>query len=340
MGVRGREAWAAYETLRSGNRLPTVDGLEGVSIWIRELAAGERPLVCVFREGMWITSSARHLESRNFANLVPFCAVINVDDPSSGTDEKTVCSLVREAEGETHSQIRVSEITNPQKREQLRIALKTIADVLRSHSKPAEGRTVEPDQLRMFHGTKLTPAPAPPLRRRTPEEEDPPPTDEPDTDVADIDVTGDDGGGGGGGGKGGGGGGGDRSGDRAAPRRISARGNSSGIRSSSRHTGGRRWAVVWRAQKVPPGGFRVLAVLPSGTDETTERQIVDRLLAIKTLQILNRVHKPTSDSGGLEVLVGEPRQAGEAELELAEDLAPQDAALVRIRVMHGRAPRP
>lgn len=338
LGVLGREAWAAYEALQTDRTLPVGEELDGVSIWVRDLAAGERTLVCVFREGMWITSHAPQLQNTHFANLAPFCAVVNVEDPSAGSDENSICALVREAEGETHSQIRPSEITDPDKKKSLEEALKRIADVLRAEGKPSVGQVVEPDQLRIFRGRLLTPAPAPPVRRQ---ETDDPPEDVTDTDTDDDDNGGGDNGGGSGGdggggsgGNGGGGAGGGGSGNGRTRRRVSARGNTSGIRVASRHLGARQWSVVWRAESVRSAGLRVMAVLPSGTDETTERQLSDRVLKLAWVEIRDRRIEPTSDSEGREVRLSDASDAGEALVELAEDVDSTDAAMVTIRLMH------
>ena len=331
-GVRGRDAWAAYETLREGRRLPTGADLEGVSIWMRDLPPGERTLVCVFREGMWITSDASRLQGTQFGGLAPFCAVVNVEEPPGVGGTESVCSLVREAEGETHSQIRPSKVTNSDKRRRLEEALERIAAVLRENGTPVVGRTFEPDQLRMFHGTLLTPTPTPPVRRQQ-TDDDPSSDEDPPDDVVDIRPSGDDGGGDQGGG-GGGRGGGEGSGTGPARRRVTARGNTSGIRVASRHLGGRRWGVIWRAAQVR-GGLRILAVLPSGTDETTERQLPDTLLEVQSVTVSDRVHQPTRPSQGLEVRLTGSGSAGEALVELATDVAPADAAMVKIRVIHG-----
>lgn len=325
LGVLGREAWAAYETLQTGTVLSAGEGLDGVRIWVRELAAGERTLVCVFREGMWITSHAPYLQNTHFGNLAPFCAVVNVEDPSAGADEESICALVREAEGATHSQIRPNEITDSDKKKSLEEALKRIAMCLRAAGKPSVGQVVEPDQLRIFRGRLLTPAPAPPVRREV--------TDDPPEEVTDIGHGGDDGGGGGSGGDQGGGGG-EGPGSGPTRRRVSARGNASGIRVASRHLGSRQWSVVWRAENVRSGGLRVMAVLPSGTDETTERQLSDTLLKLARVQIRERRIEPTSDSEGREIRLPEASDAGEAVVELAEDVDSTDAAMVTIRLMH------
>ena len=336
LGVLGRDAWAAYETLQAGMPVSAGERLGGVSVWVRDLEAGERTLVCVFREGMWITSHAPHLQNANFTNLAPFCAVVNVEDPSAGADDQSVCALVREAEGETHSQIRPTEITDSAKKGLLDDTLKRIADVLRDCGKPSVGQIVEPDQLRIFHGKLLTPAPAPPVRRRDKDHEDPPDDNEPSTEVVDIDHAGDDGGGGTG--KGGqGGGGGQDSGTGPARRRISARGNTSGIRVASRHVSGRQWSVVWRANEVGKSGLRLVAVLPSGTDETTERQLDDTVLRLASVKIRDRTIGPTPGSEGREVRLSEPNTAGEALVELAEDVSPTDSPMVTIRLMHAKS---
>jgi len=334
-GVRGRDAWAAYETLQTGERLSAVAELEGVDIWMRDLPAGERTTVCVFREGMWITSEAARLEGSRFGGLAPFCAVVNIDEPPSGADSESVCSLIREAEGETHSQIRPTEITDPQKKRNLEEALDRIAAVLRENGTPAVGRIVEPPQLKIFHGKLLTPAPTPPVRRQQSDDQDLPPEDDAPEDVVDIEDAGDDAGGEQEG-SGGGSVGGEGTGSGPARRRVVARGNTAGIRVASRHLGDRRWAVVWRVRTVRDGGLRVQAILPSGTDETTERQLRDALLEIASVTIRDRVHRPTAGSQGYEVRLSGLTSTNEALVELAADVPLSDAAMVRIRVLHGR----
>ena len=334
-GVRGRDAWAAYETLQTGRRLPVATELEGVSIWMRDLTPGERTIVCVFREGMWITSDASRLRGPQFGGLAPFCAVVNVEEPPGDDDPESVCSLVREAEGETHSQIRPSEITDSQKKRNLEEALDRIAEILRENATAAVGRIVEPPQLKIFHGKLLTPAPTPPVRRQQSDGDEPPPDDDTPEDVVDIRDSGDDGGGEQGG-SGGGGGGGQGTGSGPARRRVATRGNTAGIRVASRHLGDRRWAVVWRVGKVHDGGLRILAVLPSGTDETTERQLRDTVLEIASVTIRDRVYRPTPDSEGQEVHLPRASVAGDALVELATDAAPSDAAMVKIRLIHTR----
>ncbi|MXW96355.1 MAG: hypothetical protein F4110_15715 [Acidimicrobiaceae bacterium] len=81
-------------------------------------------------------------------------------------------------------------------------------------------------------------------------------------------------------------------------------------------------------------GLRVMAVLPSGTDETTERQLGDTVLKLAWVEIRDRRIAPTSDSEGREVRLPGASNAGEALVELAEDMGSTDAAMVTIRLMH------
>jgi hypothetical protein len=333
-GVRGRDAWAAYETLQAGRRLPADPELEGVSIWIRDLAPGERTLVCVFREGMWITSDVSRLGASKFGGLAPFCAVVNVEDPAREDESDSVCSLIREGEAETHSQIRPSEITDTKKKKRLEGALDRIAEALRENATTAVGRVVEPDELKIFHGKVLTRTPAPPIRRQQADRE-PPSDDDPPEEVVDIEVAGDDGGGDREG-AGGGSGGGQSAGTGPALRQVTARGNTIGIRVASRHLGDRRWAVVWRVEKPNDGDLRMVAVLPSGADETTERQLRDTVLAIASATIRDRVYRPESDSQGRDLRLPRAPNVGEALIELANDIESPDAAMVKIRLMRAR----
>ena len=321
LGVRGREAWSAYETLTLGTPLE-VDGLPGVSVWLRELPPGDRTLVCFFREGMWITSQAKHLQRTDFEDRAPFAAVVNVDEPG-GEDTESVCSLVREAEGETHSQIRPTEITDQGMKRRLDVALKRIRRLLRDHAPEMLVENIEPEQLRFFHGKTLTVVPRPPRRDTTSKE-----TEE---DVLEVVSDGRDGGGRGGGGSGGGGG--DRDGSRRAPRKVSARGNPSGIRTTSRHLGGRRWAVAWKTNVFHSGAAGVRVVVPSGADETTDRYLSDEHLPIAALRMNGQTVTP-HDTDRVEVLLAEPSPSGEAEIELAEDPHELDMAVLRVQMIH------
>ena len=321
LGVRGREAWSAYETLSSGVPI-TVDGMPGVSIWFRELSAGDRTLVCFFREGMWITSQAKHLQQADFDDRVPFIAVINVEE-AEDEDIESVCSLVREAEGETHSQIRTTEITDPGMRRRLDAALVRMRDLLRDHASEKRAENIEPEQLRFFHGKTLTVIPRPPRRDITFKE-----TEE---DILDVELDGEDGGGRGSGGEGGGGGDGD--GSRKAPKRTATRGNFSGIRTASRHLGGRRWALAWATERFPSGAAGVRAIVPSGADETTDRYVSDEYLPIATLRMNGQTMTP-HDTDGLEVLLTTPPADGEAEIELLDDPHDEDIAVLRVQLIH------
>ena len=106
---------------------------------------------------------------------------------------------------------------------------------------------------------------------------------------------------------------------------------------ASRYVGGRQWSVVWRANELGKGGLRLVAVLPSGTDETTERQLDDAVLRLASVKIRDHKIGPTPGSEEREVRLSEPNTAGEALVELAEDVPPSDAAMVTIRLMHAKS---
>ena len=321
LGVRGREAWSAYETLTSG--LPILDdSLPGVKIWFRELASGERTLVCFFREGMWITSQAKHLQKADFDDRVPFCAVVNVEHLEDENGE-SVCSLIREAEGETHSQIRPTEITDIGMRRRLDEALERIREILQNHAPERRAENIEPEQLRFFHGKTLTVTPKPPRRTVI--------SDENEEDVIEVPTGGDDGGGRGSGGKGRGGG--EDDGRRRSPKRVIAHGNTSGIRTASRHLRDRSWAVAWASDRFHSGGAVVRVVVPSGADETTDRYVSDEYLPISALRMNGQTLVP-HDAERLEVLLTDPPTIGEAEIELATEPHEQDIAVLRIQVIH------
>ena len=321
LGVRGREAWSAYETLTSG--LPILDdSLSGVNIWFRELPSGDRTVVCFFREGMWITSQAKHLQKADFDDRVPFCAVVNVEHLADENGE-SVCSLVREAEGETHSQIRPTEITDIGMRRRLEEALERIGEILRNHAPERRAENIEPEQLRFFHGKTLTVVPRPPRTVVL--------SDEHVEDVIEVVTGGNDGGGRGSGDRGRGGG--EDDGRRRSPKRAIAHGNTSGIRTASRHLRDRCWAVAWASNRFHFGGAVVRVVVPSGADETTDRYVSDEYLPISALRMNGQTLVP-HDADRLEVLLTNPPTIGEAEIELATEPHEQDIAVLRIQVMH------
>ena len=278
--------------------------------------------MCFFREGMWITSQATHLQKADFDDRVPFCAVVNVEQLKDENGE-SVCSLVREAEGETHSQIRPTEITDIGMRRRLEEAFERIRDILRNHAPERRAENIEPEQLRFFHGQTLTVIPRPPRRTAI--------ADKNEEDVLDVVTDGDDGGGrsSGGGGRGGG----EDDGRQRSPKRVIARGNTEGIRTSSRHLRDRCWAVAWESNRFHSGGAVVRVVVPSGADETTDRYVSDEYLPISALRMNGQTLVP-HDADGMEILLTNPPTVGEAEIELAAEPHEQDVAVLRIRIVH------
>ena len=323
LGVRGREAWSAYQTLTSD--LPILDdSLPGVTIWFRQLLSGDRTLVCFFREGMWITSHAKHLQKADFDDRVPFCAVVNVEHVEDENGE-SVCSLVREAEGETHSQIRPTEITDIGMRCRLDEALERIREILRHHAPERRAENIEPEQLRFFHGKTLTLIPRPPRRVVI--------SNESEEDVIEEATGGDEEGGRGSGGRGRGRGGGEDDGRRRSPKKVIAHGNTTGIRTASRHLRDRCWAVAWDSNRFHTGGAVVRVVVPSGSDETTDRYVSDEYLPISALRMNGETLIP-HDADSLEIFLTNPPTIGEAEIELANEPHEQDIAVLRIQVIH------
>ena len=335
-GVPGSAAHLAYETVVSGERIALDGSLAGVTVWFRDLPAGRDPLVCVTREGMWITAAAQHLTRGDFAGYAPFCAVIDAS-PADRSIQWPVCALIREAEGTTHSQIRPKEITDPARAKLLDEALRAISEKLRSMASPAAGQMHEPPQLRMFRGEMLSPVPLPRQGHDQPDapaditaaltagadsagdEPDNGPAFGPDTEPAP---------------------GGDAAGVAPSSRKIAARGNTAGIRTASRRIKKHEWAVAWQAERFHAGAARVTAVLPSGADETTDRQLGDTLVKIKALRHNHHRFRPSAASDGLEVILEAPPLQGDATVEIAAGVADADAPTLKIRVTHAAAKSP
>ena len=142
---------------------------------------------------------------------------------------------------------------------------------------------IEPEQLRFFHGKTLTVTPKPPQRAVI--------SNENEEDVIEVPTGGDDGGGRGSGGKGRGGG--EDDGRRRSPKRVIIYGNTSGIRTASRHLRDRCWAVAWASNRFHSGGAVVRVVVPSGADETTDRYVSDECLPISALRMNGQTLVPT-----------------------------------------------
>ncbi len=140
-----KEATRMLKTLRYGDPISSPD-LPDTQIWFRsrlEPDEGSRPRVWVFRDGMFIEHSTRnHLDSKQFAGVAPFDAVVNA---RSNTD---FGNLIRQAEGASHNTIRPSELAKSSDSERLRGLLGRLAELLRSKAEPqAAGDVYQPPEL-------------------------------------------------------------------------------------------------------------------------------------------------------------------------------------------------
>jgi hypothetical protein len=107
--INGERAFNAWLTISSGERLVWPSG--GIICW-RPLEDAHRGThrVHVFRQGMWITSTAPGLGKAEFSDTLPFEGVLLLDD---GPLEK----LVRSAEGPEHRELDRKRLSNAQKTE-------------------------------------------------------------------------------------------------------------------------------------------------------------------------------------------------------------------------------
>lgn len=133
----GEQAYRAYDTLHQGEELsvPPLDGGApdpSVRVFFRSLPSSERTRVQVFRDGMWITYRAPHLEYHAFGKAKPFDAVVLLADP--GSERKgTLYDLVRGSEGPAHRHMEPRRL-KPDARQQLDDKLKGLARVLSEHA--------------------------------------------------------------------------------------------------------------------------------------------------------------------------------------------------------------
>ena len=133
----GEQAYRAYETLHQGDELavPPLDEDApdpSVRVFFRPLPSTERTRVQVFRDGMWITYRAPHLEYHAFGKARPFDAVVLLADPGSER-EGTLYDLVRGSEGPAHRHLEPRRL-KPDSRQQLASKLKSLAHVLSEHA--------------------------------------------------------------------------------------------------------------------------------------------------------------------------------------------------------------
>lgn len=130
----GEQAFRAYETLQQGEELE-LDGDApdpSVRVFFRSLPTSERTRVQVFRDGMWITYQAPHLEYHAFGKVRPFDAVVLLTDPGSER-EGTLYNLVRDAEGPAHRHLERRRLKADSRR-RLNNQLKSLARFLSEHA--------------------------------------------------------------------------------------------------------------------------------------------------------------------------------------------------------------
>ena len=165
----GEQAYRAYETLYRGEELavPQLDGDapdQSVRVFIRSLPSSERTRVQVFRDGMWITQGAPHLEFHAFGKVKPFDAVVLLDDPG-GEREGTLYGLVRGAEGPAHRHLERRRLKRDA-RQRLANKLKGLANLLSEHAGSlATDEGFAPEGFAVFPGDAERMAKSIPRRR-------------------------------------------------------------------------------------------------------------------------------------------------------------------------------
>ena len=167
--LTGEQAYRAYETLHHGEELsvPPLDGDApdpSVRVLFRPLPSNERTRVQVFRDGMWITYRAPHLEDHAFGKVRPFDAVVLLADP--GRQRKgTLYDLVRGSEGPAHRNLERRRL-KPDSQRQLADKLKSLARILSDHAGPlATDEGFVPEGFAVFPGDAERIADSIPRRR-------------------------------------------------------------------------------------------------------------------------------------------------------------------------------
>ena len=126
----GEQAYRTYETRQHGEEIavPPLDGDApdpSLRVFFRRVSSSEQTRVQVFRDGMWITNCAPHLEYHAFGKAKPFDAVVMLADPGSER-EGTLYDLVRGSEGPAHRHLERRRL-KPDSRLQLANKLKSLA---------------------------------------------------------------------------------------------------------------------------------------------------------------------------------------------------------------------
>lgn len=94
--INGQRAYSAWAALDGGEQISTgVDGATAFVLTERHESSPQKPVVHLFRRGMWITSDWYH-SSAAFSDCMPFEAALLIE-PGSRVE-----SLIRDAEGPKH----------------------------------------------------------------------------------------------------------------------------------------------------------------------------------------------------------------------------------------------
>ena len=269
-GPSGQQAWRAWRVFASGERL-TFSGVDGCTVWFRlrgESEGNDSSRVQLYRDGMWITNVAPHLEPPDFGSSKPFDAVVLLEDGE-------LYKLVRAAEGPEHLGLDSKRLGNDWQR--LRGLLAIVGKRLRETAGERErGDPYTPPDFATFTGEMLQAAESVPRYRPrrgvAREEESTVPGSATDGESPE-----------------------DRDGEesqRGRPRRLSPRpGEGVPIRSSVLPERNAKGAfdtlrVVWRLNgrgRVPDMvGVRVR--VPSGSDSTCENHLPPRWLELEAIQ--------------------------------------------------------
>ena len=311
VGMAGAKAWLALDAIENGLLLPPNSKLPGVRIWFKQLEMHEETSVSFFRQGMWITDIVPHLRRSDFSDRLPFCAVIDAGEVVG--NNKSVCTLVREAEGTSHSQITLSEITSPQKQKALDTALKRIAKILTDQSREFTGDLIEPYQLRIFKGTHLTATMPAYAKRHRSNVKATVSTAQSSTTASSTTSS---------------------SSQKNAKSKPKPRPKAPAIRSSSCHSQRNVWDVQWKTIKSEAKDIRFVAVLPGGADETSQSHegVIDEELPIAKVVYAGQAYKPLQGATDVILKRSVANSTGTAEVYLSGSLSKHDKVIIKVEV--------
>lgn len=153
--INGERAFDAWLTISRGERIPWVRG--GVICW-RRLDEPRRVMqrVHVFRQGMWITSTAPGLGAAEFSDMWPFDGVLLLDDGPLET-------LVRSAEGPEHRELDKRRLSTEEKKEFRELIADVVARLRAAVGKRDDLQQFTPPGFAMISGHTIREAE--PIRR-------------------------------------------------------------------------------------------------------------------------------------------------------------------------------